>query len=1217
MVGMSRIILNNVFFFRCVVAVFSAHSLVISGVVHAGVQISQSPLHGGGDVPGNLAIVASVEFPTVISVANLDKTYMSGVKYVGYFDSNKCYKYHYSNQESDRYFYPVASPRPQANYGCNTTGGVWAGNFLNWAATQTIDPFRSALTGGYRVRDTVNETILEKAVMDRAYPGNFPRRTVQGGTLAASVPAEWNSFNIRIDGLGNRMRFTQATRGFFSFWQEPLETEGQAYNPSKHPLDRNDNGVYEVSVRVKVCDATVGLESNCVAYPSGFYKPEGLIQGYSERIRYSVFGYKNMDEYMVDGGVLRARQKFVGPQTNYPEQGKKTNLHAEWDPQTGVLYDNPNPEDAAATTQRVGRAISNSGVINYLNKFSQMETGKNTKGFDAVSELYYTAIRYFKRLGNVPEYSVLTGSVTQRYQQADAFPVITEWDDPIRYACQSNVVLGIGDTNTNRDKNLPGSTSNMEEPAKPQAVKNDRSVDVVTRMTQIFYMEGMSARNAVNAARASNFNANSNSAYIAALAYDAHTKDMRPDLEGDQLLTTHWVDVIEGGSFKTPITNQYWLATKYGGFQVPAGYDPDKTANALPEATWWTNGEYVNNDSAFKRADNFYIAADAEKMVASLKHAFSRIVADTKGAGTGLSSNSARLETGAVTYQAQFFSGTWRGDLIAYHVDKVTGALTPFWNANFPAWEQRVITFANGTTLQDFTKKNLGQTALASASAQQINYLRGDRSQEGNVPGKLRIRSGIMGDIVNSQPLYVGAPNGRLYTTASFTGASSYAAFVAQQANRAPVVYVGANDGMLHAFDANTGKEIFAFVPRAAMPKLLEYTDQNYVHQYYVDGELTAADIYDTKSGWRSVLVGTLGRGGKGLFALDVTDPSNIRLLWDKTSTEIGGLGNTLSKPMIVQTSDAVWSVLLGNGPNSTADNAQLIVMNLLTGHATQVVVSKASSNGLSGVLPWSSQSNGITDRVYAGDLLGTLWRFTFSDNAWKVAPLFTATYQGKAQPISATPLGAIERSTGRMWIFFGTGRVLSSHDMDNKEVQSWYGLIDQGTTIPGRTGLSQVQIVDEGVVNGYAVRTVSDPKNVGADGWYMDLISPKSGKQGERMIVSNIFRGAALIGTTRIPDNSDICKLGGSGFVMAINPFTGGRLGQWFFDLNTGGGSGGALNGKPVSGVGVSSAPNSPVFTGNIMQIGADDGTVTSLKTPSSGGLNINRVSWREILRP
>ncbi|MRU25032.1 hypothetical protein FG477_00595, partial [Xylella fastidiosa subsp. multiplex] len=83
--------------------------------------------------------------------------------------------------------------------------------------------------------------------------------------------------------------------------------------------------------------------------------------------------------------------------------------------------------------------------------------------------------------------------------------------------------------------------------------------------------------------------------YIAALAYDARTKDMRPDLEGDQLLTTHWVDVVEGGDYKIPIsTNQYWLAAKYGGFQVPAGYDPDKTVNPLSEATWWTNGEYVN-----------------------------------------------------------------------------------------------------------------------------------------------------------------------------------------------------------------------------------------------------------------------------------------------------------------------------------------------------------------------------------------------------------------------------------------------------------------------------------------------------------------------------------------------------------------------------------------------------------------------------------------------
>ncbi len=292
----------------------------ISGVVHASVDISSSPLHGGKDVPGNLAILASVEFPTLISVANLADTYTPGVRYVGYFDSNKCYKYHYSSRELDRYFYPVASPRPQANYGCNTTGGVWAGNFLNWAATQTIDPFRSALTGGYRVRDTVSETILEKAVMDRDSQENFPRRNVAGrNVLATLVPTQWNNFRIRIDGLGNRMRFTQ----FSSLWTDPLNTEGQPYDSSRHPLNRNDRGVYEVSVRVKVCDPSAGLESNCVAYPRGSYKPEGLIQEYSKRIRYSVFGYKNDHSYLIDGGVLRARQKFVGPQTHYPEQGRK------------------------------------------------------------------------------------------------------------------------------------------------------------------------------------------------------------------------------------------------------------------------------------------------------------------------------------------------------------------------------------------------------------------------------------------------------------------------------------------------------------------------------------------------------------------------------------------------------------------------------------------------------------------------------------------------------------------------------------------------------------------------------------------------------------------------------------------------------------------------------------------------------------------------------
>jgi len=135
--------------------------IAVAGGAGAEVDVSQSPLYVGSNVPGNLALVPSVEFPTVISVANLGNFAVAS-KYVGYFNSSKCYKYNYDVNEANRYFYPVATPVPDANFRCNDAA-TWSGNFLNWAVTQTIDPFRSAMTGGYRVVDTPTTTILEKA----------------------------------------------------------------------------------------------------------------------------------------------------------------------------------------------------------------------------------------------------------------------------------------------------------------------------------------------------------------------------------------------------------------------------------------------------------------------------------------------------------------------------------------------------------------------------------------------------------------------------------------------------------------------------------------------------------------------------------------------------------------------------------------------------------------------------------------------------------------------------------------------------------------------------------------------------------------------------------------------------------------------------------------------------------------------------------------------
>ncbi|WP_045764408.1 pilus assembly protein [Xanthomonas albilineans] len=1224
-----------------------------AGGAGADVDVSQSPLYLGSAVPGNLAFVASTEYPTVISKANLSDVYSPTVKFVGYFDSNKCYQYHYNaSDETDRYFYPVSllgsnptsyacpSPRP------GQQAVLWSGNFLNWAATQTIDPFRSALTGGYRSRDTTTETILEKAIADRPSTGDFPRRTISNnpGLIAGGTPARWQNFNMRIDGLGNKMDFGGSGLG------TPI-----SYDPSVHKLNGSNlraDGTpctfsffggcvsdstltFEVSVRVKVCDATLGtnyLESNCVAYPKGNYKPEGLIQEYSKRVRYSIFGYKDVDIQQgsgADSGILRARQKFVGPYTYNPDKGTLLNAASEWDPNTGIIYQNPDATDAKNTTNVIGPSnpIVNSGVINYLNKFGQLNTGKNVKSFDDVSELYYAAIRYFKNQGNIAAYSALSGSSSNMYQQADGFPVITNWDDPIAYRCQVNVILGIGDTNTHYDKNLPGNNTNLAgEPPKPPEVSADNTVNVMTRMTQIWQKEGLSPAQAAARTNSPQFNpgGSGNSAYIAALAYDAHTKDMRPDMTGMQTLSTYWVDAVEYNQYYGPTTNQFWLAAKYGGFQVPQGYDPDTNLGPLPDSTWWDGSSYVNGDTTFKQANNYYGVGDATKMLASLRNAFEHIIQQVVGSSASLASNTTNLQSGARVYQSLFYSGTWRGDVVAYDVNQTTGALTQAWsaNANFPLWSARTIKFANVAGLMtNFAYGNLTGTPLASATQNQINYLRGDRSQEkgSSNTGTLRTRTGIMGDIVDSQPVYVGAPNPQLYSAATFTGASSYATFAANNSKRTPMLYVGANDGMLHAFDATSGVEKFAFVPKAAMTGLLDYTDPNYQHRYYVDGELTVSDVYTVANGWRSVLVGTMGRGGQGMFALDVTDPNNISLLWDKTSTDIPALGNNLGKPIIGQLADGQWYVMLGNGPNNSADSATLVLVNLLTGVGTSIDTKAAGGNGLSPVLAWSSNNNFIIDRIYAGDLQGNMWRFSMSGVTGSASKLFSATYGKTVQPITAAPAAAKDPATGLSWVFFGTGKYLSTADLSNKDVQTWYGLIDRGSTIPSsRSTLNKVNILQEGVVNGYPVRVIDDKPVPGQDGWYMDLISPSPGTpQGERMVVSNFFQGTALIGTTRIPDSGDVCSPSGKGFVMAINPFTGGRLPQSFFDLDGSGGSssGDTLNGAAVSGIGLNSSPNNPIFIGNQMQVGLDNGGTTTLGTNSSA-LGMKRVSWRELQR-
>ncbi len=1191
-----------------------------------GTTISQSPLSVGGNVPGNLLLVPSVEWPTLDSMANLG-AYDITRAYVGYFDANKCYRYSYNIIETSRYFYPVRADVTSRI--CSADNKEWSGNYLNWATTQTIDPFRKALTGGYRVRDTSSETWVEKARFDgngansifpnRRIPASGSDRTlVEGATPAAKA----TDLTIRIWQLGNKMRFTR--NGDLN------SATVVAYDPLIH-TSIQANTVYEVSVRVKVCDSSVKVESNCIQYSSG-WKPEGLIQKYSERIRYSVFGYLNDDDMLRDGGVLRARQKFVGeykvdPTTSAPV----ANTNREWDPSTGVLVRNPDPTDATSTGARVGQAISDSGVINYINKFGQMTT-KNHKSYDPVSELYYTAIRYLKKQGNVPEYTNLSGTSSERYTDADGFPVITDWDDPMQYSCQNNALLGIGDVNTHRDKNLPGNSVTTDEPTRPATVTADTTVNVVTATRKVAQLEGITIPTP--------FTGRENSAYMAGLAYEAHTKDLRSDLEKKQTVSTYWVDVRENQVLEPRSYNQYWLAAKYGGFTVPENFDPDARTTAL-ESGLWNSGDVLATGDA--RPENFYVASEADKMMESLTRAFAKIAAESAGSSSALAANSTRLDTDTRTFQAQFFSPAWRGELRSFVVQK-DGSLkaTPEWSAHAnllaakPA--ARPIYFYNpqgdATTKHGlFLWSNLTssqKTALDDKTAKDgedvLNYLRGDRSKEEANGGNYRTRTGVLGDIVNSTPTYVGAPNARLYASASFTGASAYAVFASNQKNRTAAVYVGANDGMLHGFNATTGDETYAFVPNTVILNgLRSYSDPTYEHRYFVDGEVAVSDVYDTStSSWKTVLVGTLGRGGPGVFALDVTNPTGVKLLWEKSGTDIPALGKNIGRPVIAQVANGDWRVLLGNGLASTAGAAQLVTIGIRTGTVTVANTGVTGTNGLSAVLARDSNGDSFADAAYAGDRRGNLWKFTGLSGTPTVTKIFEARDpSGVVQPITAAPLVGKDPDTGSVWVFFGTGSYLTPNDLSDRQVQSWYGLKDAFTGIGSRSDLVDRDIISETKKGSLDVRVVEDGAVgdlVGRRGWFMDLAPPTGTAQGERMVVPNRFQGVALIGTTRIPEAANPCSPTGKGFIMAINPFTGARLDESFFDVTRDGVFDNAdlemVDKKqvPVSGIGFGSSSNNPIFIENTMQVSLDPGTTETIKVQGSSS-DAGRMGWREIV--
>ncbi|WP_431263819.1 pilus assembly protein [Roseateles chitinivorans] len=871
--------------------------------------LADQPVFSAVTVPGNLALALSVEFPTAVGNAHIDATYNPVSTYLGYFDPKKCYDYRLAAAPGAKaitvdHFAPVAKA---VDHVCS---GKWSGNFLNWATTQTIDPFRWALTGGYRTLDTDFVTVLQKAYASgQGGTGNFPDRNITSSTvIAGATPlvdidknktVPWTSLKIRIQGLGRQMRFSGSGNN--------NSGNPSAFNPASTSWAMGTSFV--LNVNAKVCDSTLGieyLEANCKQYGTN-YKPEGLIQQYANQIRFSAFGYLNDGDLNRDGGVLRASQKFVGPREPIPGGTDKVNDVAEWSSVTGVMYPNASPDDVKNTATAFG-TIENSGVMNYLNKFGNTGTYKT---YDPVGELYYATLRYLRNLGDVSTWSAPKVSDAKAY--ADNFPVVSPWKDPVLYACQKNFVLGIGDVNTHADRNVPGGSGNSEPKPQPTEVSNDKAFDATTFTNYVGTMSGIK-----NLADQQPYNGccTNNGALMAGMAYWANTNDVRPDLEGRQTVQTYWVDVLELQTFKT--NNQYYLATKYGGATLADDFDPTKRTADLTQA-WWHTGDSSDTVGGQLRPDTYFTAGKPDSMVDGLSKAFSSIASRMKAYSTALSTTSRSIGAAdTANYAAQFDATSWSGEVVARKlgVDTKTNALTSndVWRFSEKLAAQLAdVGWKNGRFMATYnTEKQtvvpfkydslskLQQSALDTTygkgddGSSYLNYLRGDRTNEqsstlDNSLKAYRNRVALLGDIVNSKLVTIGPPSAAL-AEASNPG---YAAFVAAKADRRTILVTATNAGVVHVIDGSLdasikperipGKELFAYVPggtylgptnllaSAPLDGLAWVGNPAMNHRFLVDGPIATADVDFNRtngdlnnpvSDWHTIVVGGMGKGG-------------------------------------------------------------------------------------------------------------------------------------------------------------------------------------------------------------------------------------------------------------------------------------------------------------------------------------------------------------------
>lgn len=496
-----------------------------------------------------------------------------------------------------------------------------------------------------------------------------------------------------------------------------------------------------------------------------------------------------------------------------------------------------------------------------------------------------------------------------------------------------------------------------------------------------------------------------------------------------------------------------------------------------------------------------------------------------------------------------------------------------------------------------------------------VNYLRGQYGFDDRATNDLstpitpndnrlyRFRNKVLGDIVESDPEYVGK------TVFNYVD-TGHATYAATTANRDKTVFVGANDGMLHAFNALTGEERWGFVPSALMPNLWKLADKNYQHTNYINGEMTIADI-QVGGLWKTILVTGYGQGGRGYFALDITNPSTPEFLWEIDSQTAGfnDLGYSYGKPVVTKKADGTWVVLITSGYNNTSPGdgkGHLYVLNASTGLQISNISTGAGDtitpSGLAQISIYAINPNKNNQalKVYGGDLMGNLWRFDIdAGSVAKLANLVSAN--GDAQPVTSAP--ATARIKGKPVLFVGTGKYLESADrlVANYKPQTIYAIKDNGTTI---TNLRTTLVAQSLSMSSATTKTAtSNAVDWGLkNGWYIDLLDA-----GERQILKPKLSLGILTVATVIPPTGS-CDINGRGWKYILDYKSGGPLVL--------GGIVGEFQGSPLTGM---TLVNLGAKAGSSTVDIHGDGSVKEVQPPKGifGILDFHgmRGAWRELI--